>query len=89
LGQQFLYPVGGANIAGGATWGFPAATSTQGSGTGRTIQAAGTGIWTGAAGVGLGVYGAATGIGIYNAGSGGAHNNMPPFMALYYCIRYN
>lgn len=64
------------------------ASSTDGSGTGRTIQAAGVGIWTGAAGTGQGVYGAATGIGIYNAGGGATHNNMPPFMALYYCIRY-
>lgn len=65
------------------------AGQTDNRGTGRTIAAAGTGIWTGAAGPGLGVYGAATGVSIYNAGSGGAHNNMPPFMALYYCIRYN
>jgi microcystin-dependent protein len=59
-----------------------------GAGTGMGCNGAGTGIWTGGAGVSLGVYGAGTGIGIYNAGSGGAHNNMPPFMALYFCIRY-
>jgi microcystin-dependent protein len=64
------------------------ASSTDAAGTGRTIQAAGTGVYTGGVGTGMGVYGAAVGIGIQNAGSGATHNNMPPFMALYYCIRY-
>lgn len=75
------------NIAGGSG-GTMNGQTTGGSGTGRTIQGAGTGIWTGAAGTSMGVYGAGTGIQTYGAGSSWGHNNMQPYIALYFYIRY-
>ena len=42
---------------------------------------------TGAAGTGIGIYGAYTGIGIQAAGGNGAHNNLPPFLALNWLIK--
>ena len=69
------------NVSASAYW-------TDVRGTGIGIYGAGCGAWNSAAGVGIGIYGAATGQSIYGAGGGATHNNMQPFIAQYYIIRY-
>jgi microcystin-dependent protein len=59
---------------------------SHGSGTG--MHAGGTGAWIAASGTGQGVHAAHTGIATHNAGASWAHNNMPPFLALFFIIRF-
>ena len=84
---------GGLVIPGGTfSLGQPGWTTQPGNaapaGTGIGIYAAGTGCYLSAAGTGMANVAAATGIGIGNAGSGGAHNNMPPYIAMPFIIKY-
>jgi microcystin-dependent protein len=77
--QQVLYPTGGGNIAGGATWAFPGANTAwvDVRGTGIGCYGVGTGQWVAgdyaqilAAGTGMGIYAAGTGMGVYGVGTG-------------------
>ena len=52
------------------------------------VHAGGTGAWIAASGTGQGVHAHPTGIAIYGAGDQWAHNNMPPFLALHFIIRF-
>jgi microcystin-dependent protein len=83
--QQWYSPA--VNIAPG-TGGSQQTNWTGASGTGVYTGGAYTGTFNSAAGTGQGVYGAYTGIGIYANGGSWGHNNMQPFMAMYYIIRY-
>lgn len=78
--------------AGAFSLGNPGWNTTGGAsaaaGTGQYVGGAGTGAWNNAVGTGMGVYGAGTGIGIYAAGGSWGHNNMQPFVAMYWIIRY-
>ena len=63
-------------------------SNTDAAGTGVYVGGAGTGAWNNAAVTSMGVYAAGTGIGIYAAGASWGHNNMQPFVAMNYIIRY-
>ena len=78
----------GANTHGAAGVQDSAVSNTDVAGTGVSIQAAATGIQPNTANVSLAV--AATGITATNANTGGgaAHNNLPPFLAISFIIRY-
>ena len=52
------------------------------------VHAGGTGAWVGASRTGQTVHNHHTGILIHGAGGNGAHNNMPPFLALHFIIRF-
>jgi microcystin-dependent protein len=66
------------------------AITVNGSGTGiNGTNAANANIGIANAPTGIGIYGAATGItGTNNAGGGAAHNNIPPFLAINFIIKY-
>jgi|HubBroStandDraft_3_1064219.scaffolds.fasta_scaffold00326_15 microcystin-dependent protein len=53
-----------------------------------SVHAGGTGAWIGASGTGQNVHHHPSQIAIHGAGGNGAHNNMPPFMALFFIIRF-
>jgi microcystin-dependent protein len=55
---------------------------------GTYTYGAGTGAWNYAAGTGQWVDWGGTRCSIYGEGGNGAHNNMPPFVAMYWIIRY-
>jgi microcystin-dependent protein len=83
--QQWYSPA--VNIAPGSG-GSQQTNWTGASGTGVYTGGAYTGTFNSAAGTGQGVYAALTGVLTYANGASWAHNNMQPFIALYYIIRY-
>jgi microcystin-dependent protein len=76
----------GVNIQPGAGFGQVNTVGTHGAGTG--LHAGGTGAWIAASGTGQAIHHHPTGVLIHGAGGNGAHNNMPPFMALFFIIRF-
>jgi microcystin-dependent protein len=52
------------------------------------VHAGLTGTWVGASGTGQYIHWNPTSIAIHGAGGNGAHNNMPPFQALHFIIRF-
>jgi microcystin-dependent protein len=73
--------------SGGTDWRqTPTYTDNRQPGVG--VHGAGTGCWNYAAGTGQWVDWGGTRCSIYGEGGNGAHNNMPPFVAMYWIIRY-
>jgi microcystin-dependent protein len=79
-------PTGGA-IQGGVG-GNLAYGNTAASGAGVSIQAQNANVSIAAAGTGQSVAAAGTGVTTQNAGSGAGHNNLPPYLAVNFVIRY-
>jgi microcystin-dependent protein len=76
----------GVNIQPGHGFGQVNNIGTHGAGAG--LHAAHSGTWNSASGTGQNVHHHPTGILIHGAGGNGAHNNMPPFLALNFIIRF-
>ena len=79
------------------TGGSGVGLGVYGAGVGVYLSYGGTRCYNSASGTGMGVYGAGTGcynyanytgISIQSAGGGAAHNNMPPYLAFNFIIRY-
>ncbi len=79
--------VGGVNIQPGA--GFTLGDTLVGSHAAHAgVHAGGTGAWNAAVGTGQNVHHHPSQIAIYGAGDQWGHNNMPPFLALFFIIRF-
>jgi microcystin-dependent protein len=92
--MKFIGSGGPYGIAGGGNSNVTT-TNTDGAGTGiytgganAGIAAAGVGVYNSAAVTGRVLQANGTGQTVAASGGGAAHNNMPPFMALPYCIRF-
>jgi microcystin-dependent protein len=78
---------GGTDALGYAGWNTQPG-NTAAAGTGVYTGAAPTNAWNSGSGTGIGIYGNYTGVLTYANGGSWGHNNMQPFVAMNYIIRY-
>lgn len=74
--------------SGGTSFGLASGQRTDAQQPAVHIAAAGTGVFIGGAATGIGIYGAATGVSTQGAGGDAAHNNLPPYLAINFIIKF-